>query len=89
MELATIERIVSSGGGAFGSWRLLLRRREVGRIDIVFAGDPDKREQDIAPRIGECRAHPTRGWRYRQWHRPANLECDPLPPTHGPARRYG
>jgi hypothetical protein len=31
---------------------------EVGRIEIVLAGDPDRREQGMAPGIGQGRAHP-------------------------------
>ena len=53
-------------------WRILfrtgrnrdLRRRlrgEVGRIQIVLAGNPDQGEQRIAPGVGQCRAHPVRG----------------------------
>ena len=35
--------------------------REIGRIEIIFAGNADQREQRIAPGIGQGRPHPARG----------------------------
>jgi hypothetical protein len=35
--------------------------REIRRIHVVLAGDPDQDEEGIAPGIGQCRAHPMRG----------------------------
>ena len=34
---------------------------EVGSVEVVLAGDPDQREQGIAPGVGQRRAHPVRG----------------------------
>jgi hypothetical protein len=36
---------------------------EVGRIEIVLAGDPDQGEQGIAPGVGQGGAHAMRGCR--------------------------
>ena len=41
--------------------RLLPGRSEIGRIEVVFAGNADQGEQGIAPGVGQCRAHPVRG----------------------------
>jgi len=35
--------------------------RKVGRVEIVFSGNPDQGEQGIAPGIGQGSPHPLRG----------------------------
>jgi hypothetical protein len=38
---------------------------EIRCIEIIFADNPDQREQGIAPRVGEGRSHPMRGGPFR------------------------
>jgi hypothetical protein len=42
-------------------------RRQVGRIEIVLAGNPDQREQGIAAGIGEGGSEPVRRCRLADW----------------------
>ena len=44
--------------GRFSGLMVHRLKGEVRRIEIVLAGDPDQREQGIAPGIGQRRAHP-------------------------------
>ena len=52
--------------------RLRVRHRKIGRVQIVFAGDPDESEERIAAGIGQCRTHTMRDSWLRQSGRLAN-----------------
>lgn len=55
MTVTTIQPIVAACHWFVGLRRLLLRWQEIRSIDVVLAGNPDQREQGIAPHIGQCR----------------------------------
>jgi hypothetical protein len=61
MAVATIEPAIAAALWFVGLRCLLLRWQEVRRVDVVLAGNPDKGEQGIAPRIGQRCAHATWG----------------------------
>jgi transposase len=60
----TIRTGLRCGRAVLRAWRDRLDG-EVGRIEIVLPGDPDQREQGIAPGIGQGRAHPMGSYRLR------------------------
>ena len=66
IEMTTIEPAIAAALWLAGLRCLLLRWQEIRSIDIVLTGNPDQREQRIAPRVGQCRPPSAAGWPYRQ-----------------------
>jgi hypothetical protein len=50
------------------------RRGQIGSIEIILAGNPNKREECISPSISQCRSHPMWDCCFRMdWLRLARL----------------
>src|SRR5271169_3843212 len=63
MAMATVQLAIAASPWFNRLRLLLLRRQKIRCIEVIFAGNPDKGEQGIAPRVGESGSHPSRGGR--------------------------
>ena len=83
--LITVQAALATSVQSITTRRLARRYGQIGRIEIILAGNTDKSKECITSGIGQCRSHPVWRCRATDRRRPASLRR-PIPPTNEPAR---